>query len=215
MVHNQLQVHSVISDDDVIKDSETEGSEMPLGELMKLLKTKAKKAKKEEKNKLAEAGVANENDFDILKMVKEIDSDNVGKKRSDHELQKNKIFVSETTDVPVPKRRRSSAQAHKSPLLVDTEGSKRSAKMNQENNFKFEKKDDEPHSGSEDEHMQEKIVEPEFKFLSSRIRKKSSTYSKQKGKRSKRDHGEALNDSAEAKVCFSANKIMESMYFFS
>ncbi|KAI3466488.1 hypothetical protein Pfo_023151 [Paulownia fortunei] len=208
-------VHSVISEDDVMKDSETEGSEMPLGKLMKHLKAKATKTKKEVKNEPAQAGVANE-DFDILKMVKEINSDNMGttskfdssnghgyarKKRSDHELQKRKTLFSESTDAPVPKRRRTpSAQAHKSTLAFSSKGSKRAANVNQENsNVDFDKMDEEPQTSSEDQYMQEKTAEPaESEMLFSRIRKKSSS-SKQKGKRSDRDHVEALSYSPEAK----------------
>ncbi|KAL0306027.1 UNVERIFIED_CONTAM: hypothetical protein Sradi_6020000 [Sesamum radiatum] len=61
-----------------MKDSETEGSEIPLGKLMKRLKAKGAKARKEVKNEHSPTGGANENDFDILKMVKEINSDNLG-----------------------------------------------------------------------------------------------------------------------------------------
>ncbi|KAL8046058.1 hypothetical protein ABFX02_08G154700 [Erythranthe guttata] len=216
--------HSIISEDDLIKDSETEGSEMPLGKLMKLLKAKAAKAKKEDKNGPAQGSAENGSDFDILKMVKEINSDNMDttskfessnghqyarKKRSDNEPQKRKSFFSEASDIPVPKRRRSSSgQARKPVLTVDLKDSKKPANVvNQENSNiksdkmdkepKSDKMDKEPKSDSEDEDVQEKT---EFKFLSSsRIRKKSGTSSKQKRKRPNRDHGEAVNNSPEAK----------------
>ncbi|PIN12278.1 Sister chromatid cohesion complex Cohesin, subunit PDS5 [Handroanthus impetiginosus] len=209
-------VPSILSEDDIMKDSETEGSEMPLGKLMKRLKAKATKAKKEVKNEPAQAGVANENDFDILKMVKEINSNDLSttskfessnghgyarkKRRNDQELQKKKNLFSESTDVPVPKRRRtSSAQAHKSPLAVSSKGSKR-PNVNKDNmDVDFDKIDEKPQTSSEDERMEEKGADPaESPPLFSRSWKKS-TSSKQKGKRSDRDLGEALNHSVEAK----------------
>lgn len=208
---------SVTSEDDLM-DSETEGSEMPLGKLLKRLKAKAAKAKKEVKNEHAQAGVANGNDFDILKMVKEIDSDNQGakrkfgssnghgfdrkNKRSDHEPQKSKTLFSESTDSPVPKRRRTSAQSQKSPGVVSSKGSKRLTNVNNvNNNIDFENED--PRTSSEDQYMQEKTGEPaesesESELLSLHIKKKLIS-SKQKGKRSDRDPAVALNNSQEAK----------------
>ncbi|KAK6133264.1 hypothetical protein DH2020_033025 [Rehmannia glutinosa] len=201
-------VHSVISEDDIMKDSETEGSEMPLGKLMKRLKAKAAKTKKEAKNEPAQAGVANENDFDILKMVKEINSEgatskikssnghkHARKKRSQPKLQKSQRLFDETTDVPVPKRRRtSSAQAHKSPEGVSSKGSRKPTNVNQENsNIDIDKMDEEPQTSSENQYTQEKTVESaEPELLFSRIRKKYSS-SKQKGRRTDRDQGEALS----------------------
>ncbi|KAK4434769.1 DNA mismatch repair protein MSH6 [Sesamum alatum] len=211
-------VHSVISDDDIMKDSETEGSEMPLGKLMKRLKAKAAKTKKEVKNEPAQAGMANESDFDILKMVKEINTDSLGantkfessnghgcarrKRRSGDEHEKRKMLSSESTDIPVPKRRRTpSGQAHRSPLAVSSKDSMRPTNVNQENiNDDSDKMDEKPQTSSEDQYLQEKTAEsPEFKLLSSRFRKKSSSSSKQKGKRSGRDHDVVLNNSPEAK----------------
>ncbi|KAL0398901.1 UNVERIFIED_CONTAM: Sister chromatid cohesion protein PDS5 [Sesamum radiatum] len=144
-------VNSVVAEDEIMKDSETEGSELPLGKLMRRLKAKGAKARKEVKNEHSPTGGANENDFDILKMVKEINSDNLGtagkfgssngreyaqKKRSSHKLQKGKTLLSESTDVPVPKRRRtSSALAHKSrpasPSKVSCIGKKSSSSSKQ------------------------------------------------------------------------------------
>ncbi|KAL0328713.1 UNVERIFIED_CONTAM: DNA mismatch repair protein MSH6 [Sesamum calycinum] len=211
-------VHSVISEDDVMKDSETEGSEMPLGKLMKRLKAKAAKAKKEVKNEPAQAGVANENDFDILKMVKEINTDSLGantkfessnghgrarrKRRSGDECEERNMLSSESTDVPVPKRRRTpSGQSYRSPSAVSSKDSKRPTNVNQENiNNDSDKTDEKPQTSSEDQSMQEKTAEsPEFKLLSSRFRKKSNSSSKQKGKRSGRNHDVVLNNSPEAK----------------
>ncbi|XP_011096143.1 sister chromatid cohesion protein PDS5 homolog A isoform X1 [Sesamum indicum] len=214
-------VNSVLAEDDIMKDSETEGSEIPLGKLMKRLKAKGAKARKEVKNEHSPTGGANENDFDILKVVKEINSDNLGtagkfgssngreyaqKKRSSHKLQKGKTLFSESTDVPVPKRRRtSSAQAHKSRPASPSKGSRRPTYINQENiNAGLEKMDKELQNSSGDQPVKEKMSESaESDLLVSCIGKKSSSSSKQKGKRS----AEALNHSPIPKK---HNKVIET-----
>ncbi|KAL3625005.1 hypothetical protein CASFOL_031673 [Castilleja foliolosa] len=198
-----IQVHPVVSEDDVMKDSETEGSEMTLGKLLERLKAKAAKTKKEAP---AKAETTNGNDFDILKMVKEINSDNQGntsklESSNGHKHARNKMF-SEATDVPVPKRRRtSSSQAHKSTPEVTSKGSKRDTNVNSENsNADFDEMDKEPETSSEEIHMLKKASKvPESELLFLRIRKKLSS-SKQNGKRSAdRDHDEALSNPKEAK----------------
>ncbi|KAK6124541.1 hypothetical protein DH2020_041711 [Rehmannia glutinosa] len=207
-------VDSVLAEDDIMKDSETEGSEIPLGKLMKRLKAKGAKARKEVKNESAPAGVANENNFDILKMVKEINSDNLGtagksgssngpefvqKKKRSNNLQKRKTMFSKSTDLPVPKRKRTaSAQAHKSLPGSPSKG-KRSIDINQVD-VGFDKMDEELQTSSEDQSMKEKIAESaESDLLVSCIGKKSSSSSKQKGKRSNKDHMESLKISPNAK----------------
>ncbi|KAL6538568.1 hypothetical protein OROGR_012556 [Orobanche gracilis] len=208
-------VQPVISEDDAMKDSETEGTEMPLGKLLKRLKAKVAKAKKEAKNELAQAGVSNKNDFVILKMVKEINFDDPdtgsmfessnghkhARKRSQHKLQSQKLSA-ELTDAPVPKHRKtSSSQAHKSTPAVSPNGSKRATRINQDiTHFPFEKMDEEPRTSSKDKYIREKNSElPESELLFSRIRRKISSC-KQRVKRSTdRDHGDVLSNSKEAK----------------
>ncbi|XP_048323371.1 sister chromatid cohesion protein PDS5 homolog A [Ziziphus jujuba] len=105
---------------------EKDGNEVPLGKMIKRFKSHGAKAKKVKKNKSSpvEAGDT-ENDVDILKMVREINFDNLGKpskfessnghehfpsKKSmaDPEHEKGeKRKASDQTSVPVPKRRRS------------------------------------------------------------------------------------------------------------
>ncbi|KAL1559997.1 sister chromatid cohesion protein PDS5 A-like [Salvia divinorum] len=210
--------NSVHADDDNMKDSETEGSEIPLGKLMKRLKAKAAKARKEAKNQSAPAGNIKENDFDILKMVKEINSNNlgtsgkigssnkaehVGKKRKNiHQLEKRKTLLDESRDAPVPKRRRtSSAQAHKSLQTTPPKGSKRPSKVNQEDTSDVsDKMDEDLQTSSEDKSAQEKMEEyAESDLLLSRMGKKSSASSKQKAKRPGRDNAETLHHSPNAK----------------
>ncbi|KAL2495632.1 hypothetical protein Fot_39389 [Forsythia ovata] len=202
-------VNSEIVEDEAMKDSETEGSEMPLGKLMKRLKAKASKARKEVENKSAPAEVDNENNFDILKVVKEINLDNLGitsklessngneyihkKRRSDHKLQKRKTTFGESTNVPVPKRRRSSsAQGHRSLLTIAPKGSMMPTNLNREKlSVDSTKIDLELQTGSGDKAMQENNVKPaKSDLLVSSIEKKSRS-SKQKGKHFDGVHGEA------------------------
>ncbi|XP_041993730.1 sister chromatid cohesion protein PDS5 homolog A-like isoform X1 [Salvia splendens] len=210
--------NSVHAEDDNMKDSETEGSEIPLGKLMKRLKAKAAKARKEAKNQSAPAGISKENDFDILKMVKEINSDNlgtsgkigssnnaehVGKKRKNiNQLEKRKTLLDESKDAPVPKRRRtSSAHAHKSLQTTPPKGSKKPRKVNQEDTSDVsDKMDEDLQTSSEDIAAQEKMEEStESDLLLSRMGKKSSASSKQKAKRPGRDNAETLHHSPDAK----------------
>lgn len=104
---------------------EIDGNEVPLGKIMKHLKSKAKKVKS---SKSSPAKVDNgEKDVDILKMVREINLDNLGKssnfeltnghekfpckkERLDSKLEKGeKRKASDDTPIPVPKKRRSLA----------------------------------------------------------------------------------------------------------
>ncbi|KAL6562372.1 hypothetical protein OROGR_003379 [Orobanche gracilis] len=195
-----------VGEDNIVKCSETEGSEIPLTKLMKQLKAKAAKSRKAAKNDFVPAELANENDFDILKMVKEINSDNLGtagkpgssngpecvdkKEKSSHKLQKRKSFFSKSIDVPVPKRRRTTPAS---------KGSKR-PNINQENiDVGIEKTDEVLPSSSEEQHMKEKVAESaEADLLVSPVAKKLSSFSKQKGKHSE-DHMDALKSSPSAK----------------
>ncbi|XP_034898204.1 sister chromatid cohesion protein PDS5 homolog A isoform X1 [Populus alba] len=125
------QASSDIAGDEVLNDSEREANEVTLGKMIKQLKSQGNKGGKTKKNKSSAAKVKDaENDVDILKMVREINLDNMGlsnmfessnghkdlsgKIMSESEHQKvKKGNVSDMTPVPVPKRRRSSS-AHNS-----------------------------------------------------------------------------------------------------
>lgn len=195
-------------------DSETEGNEMPLSKMMKRLKAKGAKARKEAKNESASAGVKNENDVDILNMVKEISSDSLGitrkfesnsghdyvnkKYKSDIKPQKRKKVCSESTDVPLPKRRSSSDQTQMFSALKVTSKSNTMPvddEIQEALTVDFTEMNDEFQIGSEDEFIQENITEPaEPDLLVSCVRKKSGT-TKQKRKRSNSDNGEAHDHS--------------------
>ncbi|XP_075505571.1 sister chromatid cohesion protein PDS5 homolog A-like isoform X1 [Primulina tabacum] len=209
-------INSEIAEDDIMKDSDSEGSEMPLGKLMKRLKAKIAKTRKEVKSESSPAEAAKGNNFDILKMVEEINSDigtssklessngheYVNKKRSGQKLQKRKSMLGETTNVPVPKRRRSSsAQAHKSRSAITSKDSKGHTDGNQEEIVNVSNKiDKELPSSSEDHSMQEKTSEPpESELLVACIKNKPSSVSKQKSKRTYGDDEAFDKSSVDAK----------------
>lgn len=121
------QVPSKLADEDVQKDNAKDGSEVPLGKMIKHIKSQGTKRKKVKKNKSVpgETGKA-ENDIDILKMVRQINLDNLGMSTKfepsnghEHSLRKklqkdstyamtNKRKAGEETPVRVPKCMRSS-----------------------------------------------------------------------------------------------------------
>ncbi|KAI9123829.1 hypothetical protein K1719_005129 [Acacia pycnantha] len=120
-------VPSELANDDVPKDNERDGSEVPLGKIVKHIKSQGTKRKKVKKNKpVPDEKKKAENDVDILKMVRQINLDNLGmstkfessnghedplskkmQKDSAHAVSK-KRKSGEETPVQVPKRRRSS-----------------------------------------------------------------------------------------------------------
>uniref|UniRef100_A0A5B7AN91 Sister chromatid cohesion protein PDS5 B n=2 Tax=Davidia involucrata TaxID=16924 RepID=A0A5B7AN91_DAVIN len=204
------RVHSENVEDEVLRDSEIDGNEVPLGKMIKRLKAKGTKARKVVKDESLPAGTKDENDVDILKMVREINLDNLGisskfessnghehvprKTKIDQKHEKRKRQVAcESTNVPVPKRRRSlSGQAaYKSSLPRSTsKGSMRSStdKLPEAGVSSFEstEMDEERPIGSEDKmSLQENLAEPaESDLLVSCFRKDSSFSSKHKGKSS-------------------------------
>ncbi|XP_061344321.1 sister chromatid cohesion protein PDS5 homolog A [Gastrolobium bilobum] len=143
-------VPSQLAEDDALQDSEKNGKEMPLGKIIKSIKSQGTKGKKVKKNKSvpAETKMA-ENDIDIINVVRQINLDNLGistnfESSNGHEnslgkkVQKDPEFATtkkrkagEATPVPVPKRRRSSithrksrpSSTFKAPRRVSGEGS--------------------------------------------------------------------------------------------
>ncbi|KAK7303437.1 hypothetical protein RJT34_14343 [Clitoria ternatea] len=124
-------VPSQLAEDDALKDSENDGNEIPLGKIIKDIKSRTK-GKKVKKKKSVPAETKTENDIDILNMVREINLDNLGivtnfessngyenllskKLQKDPEGETNKKRkVGEVTPVPVPKRKRTSVTHGKS-----------------------------------------------------------------------------------------------------
>ncbi|CAK9156797.1 unnamed protein product [Ilex paraguariensis] len=208
-------VHSEIAEDEVLKDSETDGNEVPLGKMIKRLKAKGAKARKDIKNKSVPAGAKNEYDVDILNMVREINLSNLDtptkfetsnghddaaiKTKTDQKHEKRKIMASVSTNVPVPKRRRSST-AH-SPYRLSlqkgiSQGSTRASvdNLSQDEVSLFDsiEMDEDLHIGSEGNiSSQVNMTDPtESDLLASCFRKNSSLASRHKGKDSDKNHNE-------------------------
>ncbi|KAL2483907.1 hypothetical protein Fot_45351 [Forsythia ovata] len=200
-------VNIEIAEDKIMKDSATDGSEMRLGKFVKRLKEKGVKAKGEVTDEFAPAGVGSENDFDILKTMKEKNADSLGttrkvesskgheyvykKSRSGHKLQMRKMIFSESKDVSVPKRRRSSSvQGYKSLQKITSKGSIRPTDVNDRGlSFDSPKMDEEFHAGSEDKSVHNIMIPAESDLVS--YTRETSSSSKQKGKRAHRDHDKA------------------------
>ncbi|KAK4360111.1 hypothetical protein RND71_022340 [Anisodus tanguticus] len=181
---------SEITEDESMKDSEAEGNEVPLGKIMERLKARSK-MRKEVNDDSSPAEVRTENDVDILKVVREIDSNNVGDDnkldssnghesavitKASNKRQKRKTG----TDISVPKggkrQRSSSSSVHKlSPRLKD-----------------FIEEEDDLQSMSEDKSSEENVFQPEESdLLTSSIRKKTSLPPKQKRKATDKNSGDS------------------------
>ncbi|CAI9087112.1 OLC1v1021103C1 [Oldenlandia corymbosa var. corymbosa] len=200
-------VVSEVVDDESMKDSETDGSEMPLGKILQRLRAKGAKARREIKSELAmKSGEKTGDDLDILKMVKEINSNTSGssprkfdssnghdKKETKidrkKQSQKRKAGFDESTDVP-KRRRSSSGLGHKPSHLKKTS---RVESMQVDDGFS---------SGSEGHVSNEPA---EFELEGSLVEKGSSFPSNHKGKRSSRGH-----DQKKSKRTIEANHALES-----
>ncbi|KAM7268889.1 hypothetical protein ACFE04_011055 [Oxalis oulophora] len=202
-LESEETVNGKIVEDEALKHVKKDGNDLPLGNMMKQLKSKGSKATKEKKIKHLpiESGNA-ENDVDILKMVREINLDNMGISRkfessNGHDQSPNKKTeveakspkdtkrkVTDVSPVPIPKRRRSSLGTPKStPRSSGDEPRKRRI-------FLF----DSIGNVSKDEASKKKKTtkspescENEISELSSQARKKKNSSSKRKAKDSESD----------------------------
>ncbi|KAD4982238.1 hypothetical protein E3N88_18909 [Mikania micrantha] len=151
-----------INEDDIQKDSETDGNDVPIGKMLKRLKARGSKAKKAVNNGSTPAVAETENNIDILGMLKEINSDNVdvpnkfdssnghGKITSEAKL-KRKGMPNDLTNVSVPKRRRSSSvKSQKRPTYVSS-GFKTGTV------YKINKMEDDPHNDKAQVHKKDSI----------------------------------------------------------
>ncbi|GAB2298992.1 hypothetical protein Dimus_033068 [Dionaea muscipula] len=117
-------VQPEIVQDVIFEDSERDGDEMPLGKLIKRIKSQKNEEKKEAKTDSTLAELKDVADDDILKVVREItlDSPDVSIKmessnghdihlsnKNDGDTQKKKRKAPEETSVSVPKRQRSAS----------------------------------------------------------------------------------------------------------
>ncbi|XP_057497831.1 sister chromatid cohesion protein PDS5 homolog A-like isoform X1 [Actinidia eriantha] len=211
-------IHPEVVEDEVLEDSETDGNEVPLGKMIQRLKAKGIKTRKVVKTEPLQAGTKNEDGVDILKMVREINLDNLGtsgkleasngheciEKDQKHRKRKERL-ASETTNVPVPKRRRSSPQvAYKFSLSRKTSKGSKSALIDdlpQEEGSSFEspEKNEELHVGSEEKmSLQENMVEPaESDLLVTCFRNNSNSLPKHKSRTSDKDQSDEAHNVGE------------------
>lgn len=200
-------VHSEIADDEGIKDIEQDGSEVPLGKIIKRIKSQGTKARRVMKQMpLPDEVKKTENDVDILKMVRDINLDSLRlpsnfessnglehfpsrKEKLDNKHHKRKR-TNTSASVPVPKRRRSSS-AH----IASKSSSKgyRKAFKDDLNQIRVSPiqsigMDAEFHPDSENKLSMQKNManHSESDLLVSCLKKNTSISSKHKGKRSDR-----------------------------
>ena len=147
---------SKINEGEMVKDSEMDGNDMPLGKMLKSLKAKGSKAKKVVKNGSTPAVQEIEHNVDILGMLKEINLDNEGVSNkfdssnghgriSSEGKLKRKDVPNDLTNVSVPKRRRSSSAKGQ-----NKRSSFHNSGFNGGSPFSMIKMDKDRHSGSKD-----------------------------------------------------------------
>lgn len=192
---------------------------MPLGTIMKSLKSQVSKGKKVPKRSLPGKSKSSEQDVDVLKMVREINLENLELPINGHESPppsgNEKIVKSsdkrkrrddnETSPIPVPKRRRSLASA-----VGKLSSSKRSAKKagGSKEFFPVNEMDTDSlsNSGGSFSPKKSEADYEESDLLVSRLNRSGGT-SKQKGKTSgqvSRGHSIKKTDDHVMKVLFCA-----------
>lgn len=215
-----------------MKDDDLDGNDMPLGKIIKRLKAKSSKAKRGVKGATLFGESKEEDDMDILRVVREIDLDDVGISNKfestnghqddtpdftpKHNLQEKKRIVGSETSSPIPKRQRSSSQgSHKfswrknisdGPKRTSTESLPLEQKIL---SSEFPERDDEVPYGSEDKiSLQENIVKTSESILLTTCSQNNSNSSKRKRKTSGKDHIVKIRKDEEdevfdTKVCIS------------
>lgn len=217
------QVGQEIAEDEALKDDERDGNEVPLGKMIQRLKSQGSKAGKAKKKKSSSAEVNNaENDVDILKMVREINLDNLGssnkfessnghkhspskKTKLDLELQESKKRkATDAASITVPKRRRSASSyssfksvksASKGSLRVSGDDS-HDAKVSSFPSIEMDT--DIPESEGRKSMEKKKVKNSKSDLLASSFQRKRSFSSKRKGKGSDTDHDDEANEVGES-----------------
>ena len=197
---------------------------MPLGKIIKHLRSQGTKGKKSKKEKSALAKTGNaENELDVLKMVREINLDNLGKsnkfessnghepspsKKSTLDLKltkSDKRKASDETPVPIPKRRRSSS-GH-SAFRVPSSASKASSTDTGDDflkvraySFQYIAVESEiPSNSNRKISMQRKLVRSnKSDLLTPRFQKNTTSSAKRKGKGLDWSHNDETNEVGEA-----------------
>ncbi|KAK6917884.1 hypothetical protein RJ641_018635 [Dillenia turbinata] len=187
-----------MAEDELLKDKEGDGNEVPLGKIIKNLKSKGSKVKSTNKKK--PLSLEKESNFDILEMVREINLDNRdgsnkfessnghnAKAKDDKKVKKRKRQnASQTMSAPVPKRRRSSfknALPRSSPKC-SVKASNKSINKTEASFSQPNESDEEEQIDSEDRVLSKKshVESKESDLLLSCFRKKTNSLSKHKVK---------------------------------
>lgn len=217
------QVCEEIAEDEALKDDERDGNEVPLGKMIQRIKSQGGKTGKAKKKKSSLAEVNNAgNDFDILKMVREINLDNLGSsnkfessnghkhspsKKINFDLDHQESKKRKTTDavsVSVPKRRRSSSafSGFKSPKSA----SKGSLRVSGDDSFEAKvssyssiKMDTDIHDSEGRKSMEKKqFKNSKSGLLAVGSQRRRTFSSKWKGKGSDTDHDDEANEVGES-----------------
>ncbi|XP_044496291.1 sister chromatid cohesion protein PDS5 homolog A-like [Mangifera indica] len=212
-----------IAEDEALKDDERDGNEVPLGKMIQRIKSQGGKTGKAKKKKSSLAEVNNAgNDFDILKMVREINLDNLGSsnkfessnghkhspsKKINFDLDHQESKKRKTTDavsISVPKRRRSSSafSGFKSPKSA----SKGSLRVSGDDSFEAKvssyssiKMDTDIHDSEGRKSMEKKqFKNSKSGLLAVGSQRRRTFSSKWKGKGSDTDHDDEANEVGES-----------------
>ncbi|CAH9112133.1 unnamed protein product [Cuscuta epithymum] len=210
MCETSEKANADVSGDDEIKDCEIDGSEIPLGKLMEQIRSKVSKARKALKKQSSLTEVKN-NDVDILKMVREINSDNavrsikfepsngfecVGKGKTSDKHKRMKTDVSNATDVHVPKR------SSPSPT------SKASEKPNMHHNVTISnssERSEDLNSISEDKMLEEDTISEDNLLNSSKRKRKVSDLHHEVGTKDHHDEKNSKMNIATDWTCISSD----------
>lgn len=233
------QVAKEAVEDEALEDEEKDGNDVPLGKMIQRLKSQGNKSGKAKKKKSSSAEVkTDENDVDILKMVREINMDNVGatnkfessnghkhpskiKKLDSERNESKKRKYEDETPIAVPKRQRSSSGGFRSlknnsktPSRVSKDG------LNQSRVSAFQSDDmDEDILDSEVKTpVQKRKVKRTKSDSMSRAGKNRSSSSKRKRKGSDSDHDDEQNEAGESdndntEVSYSIYQFLGYIYF--
>lgn len=225
------KIHPAVAEDEVKKDDDSDGNDIPLGKILKHLKAKSSKAKRGVKGSTLTGGSKKDDDIDVLRVVREIDLDSVGisnkfessnghqydtlRTTLEHNIEENKRSVGSETSSRVPKRQRSSSQgSHKFPHTKNTsDGPKKTPTDSTPPKKKLssespESDDEVPDYSGDKMVLRENIVKPNL--LTARS-KNNSNSSKRKRKTSGMDHTVKVHKDVEVKeLDMKPDKFVES-----
>ncbi|RAL52779.1 hypothetical protein DM860_007547 [Cuscuta australis] len=204
------KVNADITESDEMKDCETDGSEIPLGKIMEKLKAKMSKARNTLKKQSSLIEVKN-NDVDILRMVREINSDTeansikfessngydfVEKGQVSNSPNKRKTNLNDSRDASVPKRQKSSSVQDVKPSLTPkaSENPKENHKVTTSNSS--ERDEDLPSTSSEDKLSEEDTISEDYTLTSSKRKRKVSDLEHEAGTKDYHEENKIKEDIA-------------------